>query len=942
MFVNNSYSQFDGNHPDLRLCGSPPNYYLDLYNCDSNNFELDNVYLSLTNINGQPITGTCTVGNSQQVYVMLNYTSNASNTPNNCRLFADLIIDNVITPINSYLGNIAPNASGTRQIYGPFTWTCGQELLLNRILIVWRTGGNSAQLASYNCSTYNSAQCELPPNIVIAKPLAVQFTYKSCKVGNNETVYFTSTTNGGTPTYTYAWDFDNNGTTDSTLANPIFTYTTTGNIAKLRVTDSLGVTNTFSLLITSSPELLLSETHTNLGCNGNNSGSIDLCVVGGNSPFTYLWSNGAITQDITGLSAGNYTVTVTDKNGCQKTLSVIILGGDIVSPIVNSPPNLTINGCNTTALSNNGILPFSTLQVSISQTIFIQNGGSYSDSSSIVNITYQDVLSGICPKIINRIFRVTDFCNNVGSASQTINVIDNVAPVISELPTVSTIICPATPSFATATATDLCSENVTLTFADVTTNGTCSGNYSVTRTWTATDSCGNTSTASQTINVIDNVAPVISELPTATTIICPAIPNFATATATDLCSENITLTFLDATTNGTCSGSYSVTRTWTAIDSCGNTSSASQTINVIDNVAPVIANLPSVSTIICPATPSFATATATDLCSENVTLTFADVTTNGTCSGSYSVTRTWTATDSCGNTSTSSQTINVIDNVAPTLVGTLDTNITVSCENVPAIPVLQFIDGCSTNIPNVIFNSITSDITQNGTYTIVRTWNVSDACTNSQTYTQTINVSISNYIQAATINDTFCNSDSTLNVNLNTNLQVLFPNTPVNGVWIDTDNTNELSNGIFTPFELPNGSYTFTYKIVDGNCTRLINIIVPVNASACIVLPCVTLEINNAFSPDGDGINEEFVIQNITDSECYSDNKVEIFNRWGIKVFETENYNNTDKAFRGISEGRGTINAGEKLPSGVYYYFLSYKISDGGTVTKNGYLYMSK
>jgi hypothetical protein len=72
----------------------------------------------------------------------------------------------------------------------------------------------------------------------------------------------------------------------------------------------------------------------------------------------------------------------------------------------------------------------------------------------------------------------------------------------------------------------------------------------------------------------------------------------------------------------------------------------------------VIAALPATSTIDCPATPVFAVATATDACG-SATLTSADITTNGSCAGSYSVTRTWTATDSCGNSSTASQTINV-------------------------------------------------------------------------------------------------------------------------------------------------------------------------------------------------------------------------------------------------------------------------------------------
>ncbi|WNM18414.1 HYR-like domain-containing protein [Flavobacterium capsici] len=735
--IGNLYSQFDAQHPDLRNCGVAPNYYLDVFNCNSNNFTLNNVFLSLTNVNGQPINNTtCTIGVTQQVYVMLNYTSNASNTPNNCRLFADLTIDNVVTPINAYLGSITPGA-GQRLIYGPFNWTCGQELTLNRILVVWRTGGSSAQLASYNCSTYGSSQCELPGNTIITKPLAVQFTYVACKNGNNTTVSFTSTSNGGTPPYTYAWDFDNNGTTDSTLANPTFTYTTPNNTAKLTVTDSMGLTNSYTMTIIIPSEILLTETHTNVSCSGGNTGSIDLSVSGGAPGYTYLWSNGATTQDLSGLSAGTYNVTVTDSKGCQKTLSVIISGGDNTPPVVNAPANTTIEGCVTSAIATISNLPFSSSQATISNAAFTLAGASYTDASAIASFTYQDIVSGSCPTIVTRTFRVTDVCNNVGSAVQTFTIRDTTAPVIATLPATSTINCPATPSFATATATDACG-NPNLSFNDVTTPGTCAGSYSVTRTWTATDACGNSSTATQTINVQDTTAPVIAALPAPSTINCPDTPSFATATATDACGSGATLTFNDVTTPGQCAGSYSVTRTWTATDACGNTSTATQTINVIDTTAPVIAALPAPSTINCPDTPSFATATATDACGSGATLTFNDVTTPGTCAGSYSVTRTWTATDACGNTSTATQTINVIDTTAP-VIAQLPAESTINCPDTPSFATATATDACGSGA-TLTFNDVTTPGTCAGSYSVTRTWTATDACGNTSTATQTINV----------------------------------------------------------------------------------------------------------------------------------------------------------------------------------------------------------
>src|SRR5207247_4995959 len=133
-------------------------------------------------------------------------------------------------------------------------------------------------------------------------------------------------------------------------------------------------------------------------------------------------------------------------------------------------------------------------------------------------------------------------------------------------------------------------------------------------TWTATDHCGNSSTASQTINVVDTHAPSISAVPGPTTIECPATPSFATPTATDACDPSPTLTFADVTTPGSCPQAKSVTRTWTATDDCGNSSTASQTINVVDTHAPRISALPGPTTIACTATTSFAKPPATDAC----------------------------------------------------------------------------------------------------------------------------------------------------------------------------------------------------------------------------------------------------------------------------------------------------------------------------------------
>jgi hypothetical protein len=70
-------------------------------------------------------------------------------------------------------------------------------------------------------------------------------------------------------------------------------------------------------------------------------------------------------------------------------------------------------------------------------------------------------------------------------------------------------------------------------------------------------------------------------------------------------------------------------------------------------------------------------------------------------------------------------------------------------------------------------------------------------------------------------------------------------------------------------------------------------------------------------------------------------NTVEIYNRWGVLVYETKNYDNNTRRFEGISEGRTTVNKSSELPTGTYFYIIQW--TDGTQkVTKDGYLYLTR
>ncbi|APA93673.1 MULTISPECIES: gliding motility-associated C-terminal domain-containing protein [Myroides] len=87
--------------------------------------------------------------------------------------------------------------------------------------------------------------------------------------------------------------------------------------------------------------------------------------------------------------------------------------------------------------------------------------------------------------------------------------------------------------------------------------------------------------------------------------------------------------------------------------------------------------------------------------------------------------------------------------------------------------------------------------------------------------------------------------------------------------------------------------------------------------------------IYNLVTPNGDGKNDYFIIDNI---QKYPNNRVEIYNRWGVKVFETTQYDpngdGSSNVFAGYSDGKITIDKKKKLPSGTYYYIVTYEYKD--------------
>ncbi|MEP6796120.1 MAG: SdrD B-like domain-containing protein, partial [Saprospiraceae bacterium] len=285
-------------------------------------------------------------------------------------------------------------------------------------------------------------------------------------------------------------------------------------------------------------------------------------------------------------------------------------------------------------------------------------------------ITFSDTqISGSCPQqySIQRRWISTNACNFADTCIQIITVVDTVPPVIT-YPGNITVFCPATAVFASPVVTDACDASVIVTFTDVITSGVCPEQNIITRTWTATDHCGNTSTCVASITFQDDTAPLMT-CPGNVTINCQEDNSSVytgVATATDNCSS-VVITQSQASAQNpdvdACDHyTYVISRQWTAMDACGNNTICVQTINVRDITAPAI-TCPSDITVLYPASTlpaNTGNATGLDNCDSGLAMTYTDILSANVCPSVNKITRTWHAADACGNSSTCQQTI-VID-----------------------------------------------------------------------------------------------------------------------------------------------------------------------------------------------------------------------------------------------------------------------------------------
>lgn len=687
------------------------------------------------------------------------------------------------------------------------------------------------------------------PTNIVPNP---SVTGPSCGLCNGTATLAPSGGNGGA--YTVVWSNTNTGNTASNLCSGVY---------GVQITDNSGcVTNTNVVVNSSSGITGESVSKADESCFAACNGSITVTAIGGTAPISYHWvNNNATTPSITGLCSGTYYCNMTDANGCTRTATVTI--GSAATLTIT--PTVKQTNCNSNTGSISVIVSggtpaytYSWLPAGNTATITNLVAGTYTLTATDANGCSKTQVFAI--NSINgpdvTVTKNDIHCSNACTGTASVSITGGAAPY-----TISWFNGASTPSIG----------------------GLCAGVYSV----SVVDNAG--CKGVQTFSISDT-GPIVFSAPN---VNAPKCHNDCNGAITAIPSGgSLPFTYSWTPTGSTpglsnlCAGIYSITIT----DSQGCMASQSYTLN---NPAPLSLSA-AVTSPSCSATSNG---------SINITVT------GGTPAYTYS----WT-----GAITASAQNLNGIH------VGTYS---------------LQVVDagGCIKDTTIVLTSTLNVDAVaghdtsfcQGGSFTLNGSNSIggvtyqwvqlpgNTVVSNASTATVTPAAGTSTYVLIA--NASGCTDSDTIHVTSHTPPFAnagpfvsipLFTSTVIGGSptgpngctfsWIPAfglDNTNSAnptaSNTITT-------QYTVTVKDAFG-CT---------NSDTVTVFIYPQIKIPNGFTPNGDGKNDSWVIDNI---QQFPDCVVEVYNRWGEQLFYSKGYG---VPWDGHYKGKD-------LPVGTYYYVIN-------------------
>jgi gliding motility-associated-like protein len=286
----------------------------------------------------------------------------------------------------------------------------------------WNTGKTSASISGLKTGNYfvvvtDAKGCSNTQNVLINEPSKLTGSLSAlanvlCYNGNNGLASVTAL--GGTAPYSYLWTNGQTAQTNTTLNAGTHTVT---------ITDSLGCPSTLTLSVTQPSSITYSNNSQPATCYGMSNGSASVNFSGGTPSYSYLWSNGSTTGSISNVPAGNYSVKVSDYNGCTQTASVTIS-----QPAALAQTNLSIQHatCNNESngsaslIISGGVAPYTYGWSSghSTSTATMLAAGNYSIVTTDANgCTLHTVVSILQPNAIGLVFAPKDtICPGVPTA----------------------------------------------------------------------------------------------------------------------------------------------------------------------------------------------------------------------------------------------------------------------------------------------------------------------------------------------------------------------------------------------------------------------------------------------------------------------------------------------------------------------------------------------
>ncbi len=388
---------------------------------------------------------------------------------------------------------------------------------------------------------------------------------------------------------------------------------------------------------------------------------------------------------------------VSDDEGSTRVVQIITFGPPNAGPLISPTINITPDTVSCLQVNDpNDPLNYSAWRTDKQLALI---AATIPGCSPIVNVTNNgpaNLISPDCDDSLLVTYTVLDQCGQTATVSFRYVIEDRIAPIIQGIGADTLFFsCNSPVPPMPEISIDDCDANPTVIFnqfSNQLNNGSCAQyEYDIVRSWTATDDCGNSSTATQVLRSQDNEPPSFQR-PFNIELYCTQDFNDLALTGNvsnlaDNCTPlaALTVSYTDVIiAQPDCNFNFNVRRTWRVTDVCGNSNVQVQNIFVGDNVAPTFTPPVASVTVNCEDVLNFAVVgEPTDLfddCTPNPNTSFEDTVSPLSCPSNYSIARRWRIFDDCGNAQTFTQSITVIDTTGPVFT-TEPADLLTTCNN---------------------------------------------------------------------------------------------------------------------------------------------------------------------------------------------------------------------------------------------------------------------